>query len=534
MHRPIRIAHLPQEQDYREGYAITKDEVTLYRYLPPERYVQASFTNLAVPEERKRDFRDEFGVEIYDGISRFDDLVEVLRGHDVAVIHHYLPHPRALVAASAAGIPVIVERVLSTFSAQEFGFITWTVCIGKNVFDLQPQPDRCSIVYNGIDLNRYSYDRPLPPANRRLVIAQVASEYDCDVPAMRELVKRLRAGGVDVEAWVVGFDGPSDGDIRYLGWRNDVPELLREIDVLLHFAPRDEAFGYMVVEALAAGVIPVVADAFGPGEIVEHGVSGFKFPRGDVGQAARWTKQMAEWTAGGEPDLKRMIDCARRRADDFDERVIAGQYDGLFSRLVLQARSAPVSGREEIGESSGVWHDVFDLLAKNWHDRFFAQFLNVAEEGFQGFPVTAWLRYFQRQIDHAPRSFLSPLVAHFFMQRINRIAANLAASNLQGVAYELGLWALFLNRKESALRMLSHASVTRPWADLLLRCALLEISEYRETARSGEGRGAICDFAGEMKSALRGGDLESARGVWSRYEGERWFGNALRDFPVPA
>lgn len=69
--------------------------------------------------------------------------------------------------------------------------------------------------------------------------------------------------------------------VRFTGWRNDVPALLGEMDVFVH-PSRREPFGLAIAEACAAG-LPVIAYAEGGvPEIIVHGETGWLAPPGDI------------------------------------------------------------------------------------------------------------------------------------------------------------------------------------------------------------------------------------------------------------
>ena len=82
----------------------------------------------------------------------------------------------------------------------------------------------------------------------------------------------------DNAAYLDGLRGLVDelglGDaVSFLGERDDVPELLAAIDVLL--APSwEEPFGRSIIEAMAAGTAVAATSVGGPPEIVDDGVSG--------------------------------------------------------------------------------------------------------------------------------------------------------------------------------------------------------------------------------------------------------------------
>jgi glycosyltransferase involved in cell wall biosynthesis len=74
--------------------------------------------------------------------------------------------------------------------------------------------------------------------------------------------------------------------VRLLGFRDDVPALMRAMDVIVHASTAPEPFGRVVVEGMLAGR-PVVASASGGVlEILEDARTGFLFAPGDAGALA--------------------------------------------------------------------------------------------------------------------------------------------------------------------------------------------------------------------------------------------------------
>ncbi len=68
--------------------------------------------------------------------------------------------------------------------------------------------------------------------------------------------------------------------ILFTGWRDDAETLLHGADILLHPSGY-EGFPNVVMEAMAAGVVPIATDAAGTPELVRDGVDGFIVPVGD-------------------------------------------------------------------------------------------------------------------------------------------------------------------------------------------------------------------------------------------------------------
>ena len=74
-------------------------------------------------------------------------------------------------------------------------------------------------------------------------------------------------------------------NVKFVGLRDEVAADLARADLLVHTCPK-EAFGLVVLEAMAADVPVLVPDRGGPDFIVEAGVSGFKFRANDAADLA--------------------------------------------------------------------------------------------------------------------------------------------------------------------------------------------------------------------------------------------------------
>ena len=88
---------------------------------------------------------------------------------------------------------------------------------------------------------------------------------------------------------------------------------------------RFEHFGISVVEAMAAGAVPLVYSVGGPSEIVRNGIDGFHWSTPE--QLARLTRQLI----GDEALLKSLAESARRRAADFTPEVFDERLRSLVA-----------------------------------------------------------------------------------------------------------------------------------------------------------------------------------------------------------
>lgn len=94
--------------------------------------------------------------------------------------------------------------------------------------------------------------------------------------------------------------------VSWMGERDDVPELMSALDVLL-LPSHEEPFGRVLIEAMAMRVPVVATNVGGPPEIVTDGVGGFLVDPGDPAAWARAVKHFAD-----HPDLGREMGLAGR------------------------------------------------------------------------------------------------------------------------------------------------------------------------------------------------------------------------------
>ncbi|HEX7518397.1 MAG TPA: glycosyltransferase family 4 protein [Chthoniobacterales bacterium] len=74
--------------------------------------------------------------------------------------------------------------------------------------------------------------------------------------------------------------------VHFLGFREDVPQLIRLVDCIVHVSTDPEPFGRVVVEGMLARRPVIATDAGGVPEIIEHGVSGILVTPGSSAELA--------------------------------------------------------------------------------------------------------------------------------------------------------------------------------------------------------------------------------------------------------
>ncbi|MDX2240851.1 MAG: glycosyltransferase [Leptolyngbyaceae cyanobacterium bins.302] len=74
--------------------------------------------------------------------------------------------------------------------------------------------------------------------------------------------------------------------VRFLGFRSDIPQLMGACDLIAHTSTAAEPFGRVIVEAMFSDRPIVAAEAGGAVELIQHGVTGWLTPPGDVSKLA--------------------------------------------------------------------------------------------------------------------------------------------------------------------------------------------------------------------------------------------------------
>jgi glycosyltransferase involved in cell wall biosynthesis len=132
--------------------------------------------------------------------------------------------------------------------------------------------------------------------------------------------------------------------VEFLGFRDDVPDLLRALDLVL-LSSAHEGFSLVAVQAMATGLPVVSTRCGGPEEIFTHEEEGLFCPPGDPEALADAILRLRE-----DPILRRsMGEKGRETAEKrFSQDAMVNAYEDLY-RTVLgrprgrgqQARSTP-------------------------------------------------------------------------------------------------------------------------------------------------------------------------------------------------
>jgi len=186
--------------------------------------------------------------------------------------------------------------------------------IGKRMSGAFGVPEKkIRLVYRGVDLKRFPFKADKYDEDKKSYVilnigrlTPLKGQYEF-IKAMRYVREKFG----NAEAWIAG--GAEKGKeayserlrglaekmklkkcVKFLGLREDTPDLLEKADLLVLSTNVQEGFGRTVIEAGAAGCACCASAVGGIKEVIEDGVSGLLFPPHDEIKMASAIKKMLD------------------------------------------------------------------------------------------------------------------------------------------------------------------------------------------------------------------------------------------------
>ncbi len=152
-------------------------------------------------------------------------------------------------------------------------------------------------IANGIELDEFTKkgEKAILPNVQKTVISCIAELHPRKGHKMLfEAYRKLGERKEDISLILIGA-GPSENELKkiakpfknisFLGWRNDIPAILKASDIFILPSP-NEAFGQVIIEAMASDVPVIGINNGGPKEIVDDGKTGYLIKNKDSQEMA--------------------------------------------------------------------------------------------------------------------------------------------------------------------------------------------------------------------------------------------------------
>jgi glycosyltransferase involved in cell wall biosynthesis len=286
-----------------------------------------------------------------------------LRSQSPGVLQTFLLHANVLgaLAARRASVPVVVGGIrVAERRGSARNLVTrlgsrWTdqfVCVSQSVANFAAEHekiprDKLTVIHNGVDWQRFAHAQPIDRdhlfvSNSGPVVAWIGRlDPQKDPLWLIERIPALLRHAPGAQFLLVG-QGPLEGachqrirelnlaaHCRLLGFRRDIPELLRAVDLVVSTS-RWEGLPNVLLESMAAGRPVVASDVEGVRELLGELSSAQIYPAQDadpfVSRAARFLTDPAHAAHYAAANQK--------RAAQFDWQHMVEQYQALYDRLV--------------------------------------------------------------------------------------------------------------------------------------------------------------------------------------------------------
>ena len=313
---------------------------------------QINLINIPLSEKITSIYRDEikknplslliYAWHLIDGIV---EVVKILKKYKIEILH---PHDNLSkiiggLAAKIAGVKAVthnrdilkksfIERILKFYQLIFMDKIIAVSESSRNLFKIGKKiPDKVQIIYSAVDLAQFDFrkkgfDRKELGIHENNIVLGIIGVFDkCKghIYLFQAIEMLISEGLKNIICLVIGAGRERDelksfirnknlqDYIKFLGYRTDIPELLKAMDVVV-MPSIQESFGRVAIEAMAMKV-PVIASATGGlPEIIEDGKTGMLIPPADIGSLSKSIKYLIE-----NPEIrKKMGEAGRKRVKE--------------------------------------------------------------------------------------------------------------------------------------------------------------------------------------------------------------------------
>lgn len=237
----------------------------------------------------------------------YTELRKLLRRKDFDLFHIHLWNPGSARYAFRAADKLVGSIITTEHDPFELsGMKKWikagclrrtdmTIVVSSDNYRLleeyyQVPKERLEMVPNGIEIDRFTDNTEtaaLPVEKGGQIVTCIAElHHRKGHRYLLEAFRKVQAHMPSVHLVLVGR-GPEESrlksrfanvpNLHFLGWRDDIPQILRASDILV-LPSLKEAFGQVLLEAMASEVACVATNNGGPADVIQDGLTGYLVP----------------------------------------------------------------------------------------------------------------------------------------------------------------------------------------------------------------------------------------------------------------
>lgn len=194
-----------------------------------------------------------------------------------------------------------------------------------------PKLNYIDTVYEGVDIKKYKFcDKP---SDYLIQTGRISPEkgVDISIDVAKKTNEKLKITGslFDKVYWEKDVKPKLNKKIKYMGLlpRNKLPKIIGKAKAMLFPIQWEEAFGIVMIEAMACGT-PVIAFKRGSvSEIIKHGKTGFVVK--NKGEMIKAVKNI------GKIDRKK---CRKHVEDNFTLEKMLERYEKVYKKVLKKVR----------------------------------------------------------------------------------------------------------------------------------------------------------------------------------------------------
>ena len=194
---------------------------------------------------------------------------------------------------------------------------------------------------SGVDLSEHSF-REFPEQSSSIIFMMVGRVMkEKGVSEYIEAAHKIRKSGINAKFWLVGpmEEGlftrkvewaQKSGDVKYLGKRNDVPDLMSKAHCLIH-PSYHEGMSNVILEAAACGRPVLASNIPGCREGIDDGVTGFLFEPKNTDSLV---KAIQRFCSLSREQMAEMGKAGREKVEhEFDRNIVVAAYMNELKQL---------------------------------------------------------------------------------------------------------------------------------------------------------------------------------------------------------
>jgi glycosyltransferase involved in cell wall biosynthesis len=286
-------------------------------------------------------------------LYRLISLIRIIRDGNFDIVHLFIDNVPGIyvhLAVLLTGHPHLITGERTSVQAHPSWYrmfkrvmntnVRFVVCNSqastKSTIDFKlAEASKVKFIANGIELERYSRKAiksnvitigtigGLKSIKNPIMFVNAAAKVIAQEPSVRFI--HVGTGELQSEVQALARSLGIEHQITFYGLRNDVPNILREMDIFA-LSSNVEGMPNALMEAMASGLPAVVTDVGNCKELITHGKNGFVVPPSDVDQFAEALLVLLR-----DEELRiRMGQLSYERIQSYDVHRMTEQYAELY------------------------------------------------------------------------------------------------------------------------------------------------------------------------------------------------------------